>query len=160
GGGLRNDGTMTLTNCTISNNSSSFGSGGGLDNAGIVTLTNCTITANRARDYQQFINGVYNFHLGGGIYNSGTATLTNTIVAANPTGGDVTSAMNYITHVMGDGNLSASSSHNLIGGNPLLAPLGVYTSTQNYATPTCPLLPGSPAIDAGISGAGIPAADQ
>ncbi len=71
------------------------------------------------------------------------ATLTNTIVAGN-TGGDVSRP------------LAAASTHNLIGGNPLLAPL------SNYGGPTQTMLPllGSPAINAGVSGAGIPTTDQ
>ena len=45
-----------------------------------------------------------------------------------------------------------AAANNLIGGNPLLAPLGNYGGP----TQTMALLPGSPAIDAGTSGAGIP----
>ncbi len=44
----------------------------------------------------------------------------------------------------------------MTGGNLLLGPLGNYGGQ----TQTMPLLPGSPAIDAGISGAGIPTTDQ
>src|SRR6516165_8962523 len=45
GSGLFNDGDVTLTNCTVSNNSALYG--GGLYNiAGLVTLTNCTVSGN------------------------------------------------------------------------------------------------------------------
>ncbi len=141
GGGLFNDGTLTLTNCTVSGNTASgatitggsdntaFGGyGGGLGNFGTLTLTNCTVSGNTASGQ------------GGGLEtSSGTATLINTIVAGQSAGGDV------------DGSLAAASTHNLIGGNPLLAPLGNYGGP----TQTMALLPGSPAIGAG-SMASIP----
>jgi hypothetical protein len=143
GGGLVNGGTATLNNCTLSGNSTyndgQFGEarGGGLVNGGTATLNNCTVSR----------NGTYTSLDGygyvGGLDNSGTATLTNTIVASN-FGGDL------------DGSLTAASTHNLIGGDPLLAPLGDYGG----AGQTMPLLPGSPAIDAGTSGPGIPVTDQ
>src|SRR5262249_49059266 len=49
GGGLRNVGTATLINCTVSGNSAS--SGGGLvinSPTGTTTLTNCTVSGNSA----------------------------------------------------------------------------------------------------------------
>ena len=48
GGGLYNDGTVTVNNCTISGNSAG-GRGGGLFNynSGTATLTDCTIAATR-----------------------------------------------------------------------------------------------------------------
>jgi CSLREA domain-containing protein len=121
--------TATLTNCTVSGNSVGY-SGGGLFDYGTATLTNCTVSGNQAYE-------------GGGVYNFGTARLINTIVARN-WGGDL------------EGSLAAASSNNLIGGDPLLAPLGNYGG----AGQTMPLLPGSPAIDAGTSGADIPTTDQ
>src|SRR5262249_4827156 len=131
GGGVQTLGTLALPNCTVSGNSAT--SGGGLRNTGTLWLINCTVSGNSAaRDG------------GGGIYNYGTATLLNTIVAGNPAGGDLVGA------------LTPASSHNLIGGNPLLAPLGNY----RRSTHTNPLLPGSPAIDAGVSGGFVPTTDQ
>jgi hypothetical protein len=46
--------------------------------------------------------------------------------------------------------------HNLIGGNPMLAPLGDYGGP----TRTMPPLAGSPAIGKGTTGSGIPTTDQ
>jgi trimeric autotransporter adhesin len=99
--------------------------------SGTVTLTNCTVSGNTGT-------------AGGSVYiEGGTATLTNTIVAGN-TGGDV------------NGGVAPTITNCLIGSNPLLTPLGDYGGpTQNMA-----LLPGSPAINAGTSGAGIPTTDQ
>ena len=71
GGGINNDGTLTVTNCTIANNSAAFG--GGIYNDGILTVTGSTIESNSATEF------------GGGIDNAdgGTVTLTSTTVAKN-----------------------------------------------------------------------------
>jgi parallel beta-helix repeat protein len=134
GGGLASffRGAVSLTNCTVSGNSAnSYGGGLYIFGPGTVVLTNCTVSGNSAPTYE-----------GGGLYNQGgTFALTNTIVAGNPAGGDVVGPI--------------SGSDNLIGGNPLLAPLGDYGGP----TQTMPLLPGSPAIGAGAT-VGAPATDQ
>jgi parallel beta-helix repeat protein len=96
GGGLLNNGSTTLTNCTVTGNSARFG--GGVYNTGTVTLNNCTVSGNSS---QQSGGGLYNrngstlaltnctvsgnsSHLsGGGLYNNGTATLTNCTVSGN-----------------------------------------------------------------------------
>jgi hypothetical protein len=157
GGGLMNLGTATVTNCTISDNAARYG-GGGVENdvsTATATLTNCTVTGNSAGNQG---GGIYNglsatltltnctvsgnkATSGGGLDNSATATLTNTIVAGNLAGGDVGGPI--------------SGNNNLIGGNPLLAPLGNYGGP----TQTMPLLPGSPAIGTGTS-TGAPTTDQ
>ena len=134
GGGLYNgfSGTMALTNCTVSANGAG-GRGGGLDDISTysLTLTNCTVTGNAASD-------------GGGLANlGGPTTLTNTIVAGQESGGDIAGGF-------------SDAGGNLIGGDPLLAPLGEYGGP----TPTMPLLPDSPAIGKGASGPGIPTTDQ
>ena len=134
GGGVYNgfSGTMALINCTISaNGAGSRGGGLGDISSYSLTLTNCTVTGNAASD-------------GGGLSNpSGPTSLTNTIVAGQEPGGDIFGSF-------------SDSGGNLIGGDPLLAPLGDYGGP----TPTMPLLPGSPAIGKGTSGPGIPTTDQ
>ena len=153
GGGMFNSGTATLTDVTVSGNSAV--DGGGLFSDGPSTLTNVTVSGNSA---SQNGGGIYNYMskmsltnvtvsgnsaiTGGGLRNyHGTTSLTNTIVAGNTVGGDIVG--------------SYSGTHNLVGGNPMLAPLG------DYGGPTfsMPPLPGSPAINAGIS-SGTPATDQ
>ena len=141
GGGLCNDGTLELTSCTIARNNVVNTTGGGINNQGTATLTNCTISGNSAgggggmyiTNTTTLINCTVSGNsgqLGGGlgIY-SGKTTLTNTIVAGN-SGVDIW------------GSLDPASAHNLIGGNPLLAPLGDYGGP----TQTRALLPGSPAL--------------
>ena len=121
GGGIYNSGTATVTvsDSTFTGNSA-HEAGGGFDNSGTATVSDSTFTSNSTL-----------YGNGGGIWNYGTATLYNTIVAGQTGGGDVSG--------------SYSGSNNLIGGNPLLAPLGDYGGP----TQTMALLPGSPAIDAG-----------
>jgi hypothetical protein len=134
-------GTLTLTNCTISGNYAASdqggASGGGLSNGGTAILTNCTISGN----------------IGGGLANGGTATLANTIIAAND-GLDVSGAVtskgnNLIGETDGSSGWVSSdlTGTNAQPLNALLAPLGDYGGR----TQTMSLLPGSPAIDAGIN---------
>jgi fibronectin-binding autotransporter adhesin len=154
GGAWNGGGTLAFINCTLSGNSAG-GSGGGLENGisdppvfatsrattaggtrgvsddqSMTSLTNCTVSGNTAYD------------TGGGVANYGALSLTNTIVAGN-NGGDV-----------GGGGLQTGS-HNLIGGNPLLAAPGDYGGPAA----TMALLPGSPAIGGGTS-EGAPNFDQ
>ena len=148
-------GSNTLTNCTISGNSAG-GSGGGIYNfKGYEFLTNCTVSGNTA------------LNSGAGIYVASgySTTLTNTIVAGNTVGGtaDDIQGTGYLTgsHNLigtgGSGGLVNEVDGNLVGVvNPGLAPLGNYGGT----TETMALLPGSPAIDAGTSGSGVPTTDQ
>jgi len=133
GAGLFNQGTATLTNVTVSGNSASAHGGGLVNSAGTATLTNVTVSGNSASES------------GGGLFNHATATLTNTIVAGNSAPDDPDIGGGY------------SGSHDLVGGDPELAPLGDYGGP----TQTMALLAGSPAIDAGDSTApGLPTTDQ
>ena len=77
GGGIRNSGTLTLTNSTVSGNSSTD-IGGGIYNVSgkSLTITNCTISGNSA----QFT--------GGGIFNeaNGNVSISNTTITGNTAG--------------------------------------------------------------------------
>jgi hypothetical protein len=143
GGGIFADGVSAMTNSTLTANSAE--EGGGIFVDGGATVTNCTIAANSAAAYG-----------GGGLwsYFTNSVTVINTIVADNSAGGS-TYGVN-----LGGSSLTSASTNDLdsygVGVNPLLAPL------RNYGGPTetMALLPGSPAIDAGTNGTGIPATDQ
>jgi predicted outer membrane repeat protein len=80
GGGIVNVGTLTLTNCAVSGNQTTLGSGtevgGGIINGGTLTLTNCTVSGNATRGW------------GGGIFNQGPLTLIRTTVSDNSSGRD------------------------------------------------------------------------
>jgi CSLREA domain-containing protein len=140
GGGIINYGTLTVTDSTLSGNWSPS-EGGGICNFGAVTVSDSTIAGN----WSTYGNG-------GGIHNHdiGTVTLSNTIVAGNMGSGapsDILGTVsanysligNYDGIVDGDGNIL------ILNEDPLLGTLGYYGGP----TQTIPLLPGSPAIDAG-----------
>jgi hypothetical protein len=97
GGGICNeDGTLTLTNSTVSGNSAASWGGGIYSEDGALTLTNSTVSGNSA-DWGG--GGIYNYGAlaltdstvsgnsadrGGGIYNEdGTLTLTNSTISGN-----------------------------------------------------------------------------
>jgi fibronectin-binding autotransporter adhesin len=150
GGGLYNRATAILINCTVSGNDAT--SGGGLYTGtissltgGTTTLINCTISGNHATGGGGLGSAPSYFNPNtGNYYPGGKVILTNTILAGN-------SATAYSDV---EGRITAGP-NNLVGGVPLLAPLGYYGGP----TQTMPLLPGSPAIGAGTS-SGAPATDQ
>jgi hypothetical protein len=147
--------TALISNSTFANNTSG-GLGGALSNLGTMTLTNVTIAGNTGST-------------GGGIATgNNNATLTNTIVA-NSTGGALspTPGFNGTNNLVDDaavtaGGFTDGTNGNIVGHPALLGTLGNYGGT----TQTIPLLPGSPALDAGAAvGAGpaaspVPATDQ
>jgi hypothetical protein len=75
-GGILNDGVLTLTNSAVSGNSAGE-EGGGIYNDGVLTLTDSTVSNNFAAGYY-----------GGGIANYGELTLTNSTVSRNEAGSD------------------------------------------------------------------------
>jgi uncharacterized repeat protein (TIGR01451 family)/CSLREA domain-containing protein len=176
GGGVNNSGTMTIRRSTIDHNQAR--SGGGVDNLGfILAMTNDTLSDNSVTDN------------GGGLHNRATASLTNVTLHGNTASGadsggnifnDGDSAqltlVNTIVANAGDGGNCVNSEgilnslgHNLestdtcgfgatgdiTDADPFLGPL----QDNGGATRTQALLPGSPAIDAGDSGA-CPGSDQ
>ena len=68
GGGIHNNGTLTILNSIISDNAAE--SGGGIYNNGTLTILNSIISDNPAE-------------FGGGIYNNGTLTILNSIISGN-----------------------------------------------------------------------------
>ena len=74
GGGIMNLGTLTISNSTISNNSTVIDDGGGIANVGTLTVTRCQIIGNEANNS------------GGGIdtRNAGASTtISDSTIAAN-----------------------------------------------------------------------------
>lgn len=80
GGGIFNQGTLALANCTLTSDSAVGGAsagsgvGGGIANAGSLTLTNCTLSHNTATG---------SGGQGGAIVNAGTLTITGGTLANN-----------------------------------------------------------------------------
>lgn len=103
GGGIYNLGTLTVTNTTVSGNSSDdsvaavSGLGGGIYNAGTLTINHTTISANTVTRFR-----IGAFPYGGGVYNTGTLTVINSTITANqassywpasvPSGGGIANA--------------------------------------------------------------------
>jgi len=85
GGGIFNDGTLTLSDCTLSGNTSSSSHediknfGGAILNNGTLTINNSTLSGNSATGF-----GDYSHGRGGGVYNNaGTLTITNSTLSGN-----------------------------------------------------------------------------
>jgi RHS repeat-associated protein/CSLREA domain-containing protein len=166
GGGFLNDSSaVTLTNVTISGNSS-VDSGGGIrvTNTGTTNLLNVTITNNTADSDSN------NTGEGGGIfYSAGTVTFKNTIIAGNIDAStttirpDCSGTIQSLGHnLIGDktGCTVTATTGDLFGAsgssiNPQLGPL----QNNGGNTMTHALLSGSPAIDSGDS-SGCPIIDQ
>jgi fibronectin-binding autotransporter adhesin len=130
-----NDGTVAISDCTISGNTAS-GNGGGLNNSGTATLSYCTISGNTASG---FGGGVYSRngtitnltdctisgntagHGGGLLINDGTATLKYCTIADNVATSKGGGLDNYGgTAILEDctisGNSAASSAGGIIAG--------------------------------------------
>ena len=80
GGGVFNDGYVTLTNDTITNNDAS-GAGGGLYNSGTAIMMEDTISGNS--DGSAYDPALPQSGGGGGIFNAGTLELTQSTVSGN-----------------------------------------------------------------------------
>jgi hypothetical protein len=110
-GGIENDSVLTMTGCTLSGNTST-GPGGALVSFGTSnTLTNCTISGNQASSH------------GGGFYMSaGNLNLTNCTVASNQStggtgGGIYVGGTALLKNTIVSQNTASSSAN--IGGNNL-----------------------------------------
>ena len=104
GGGINNQGTLTLTDSTVSGNTA--GHGGGIWSKGTLTLTDSTVSGNTA-------TGTYS-QGGGGIWHEGTLTLTNSTVSGNT--GD------YGGGIVNGGTLTLI--HSTVSGNTAKIPGG------------------------------------
>lgn len=139
GGGILNNGTLTVSGCTISGNSAQ-GNGGGVANFGTMTLINSTVSGNT----NSAGGGLQALPVdGGGIFNSGTLTITNSTIAGNsvstyPTGTGIANLEAAGGGIFNEGTLTMTNS--VVAGN----------------SATASLLPGSdPASSAVAIGAGI-----
>jgi hypothetical protein len=84
GGGIRNEGSLTIIGSTITQNKSvvradfSFASGGGISNTGSLSVDFGTISNNIAESY-----GSYADSRGGGVDSSGPLTITSSTISGN-----------------------------------------------------------------------------
>ena len=73
GGAILNEGTLSLSQCTLSGNAAANGDGGAISQTlGTLTMTNCTLTGNSAADAGAILNSV-----------NSTATLTHCTLTLN-----------------------------------------------------------------------------
>jgi uncharacterized repeat protein (TIGR01451 family) len=154
GGGIFFQGTLNFSNSTLHGNRAGNGAGIVMFNGSkAMTIATATITGNKSFDPNA---------LGGGILVlQGNATIYNSIIAENgfdpgiPSDGpDIKGTVNsFGFNLIGNGDgatITGTTTGNLVGTsanpiNPLLDVLGNYGGN----TLTRPLLPGSPALDAG-----------
>ncbi|HWS87865.1 MAG TPA: choice-of-anchor Q domain-containing protein [Pyrinomonadaceae bacterium] len=98
GGGVLNEGTLTLDGCSVSNNQSVSGSGGGIHSSGVeLRIFNSTVSGNTAsvngggvnsfgtlRIYNSTISGnTAQTNFGGGIHSTASAEITANTIAHN-----------------------------------------------------------------------------
>jgi len=147
GGGIHNEGSgssLSLTNVTVSGNSTS-GQGGGIYDKRIATVVHSTIASNSAAS-------------GGGIYSTspGTLFIQNSILAINTGGNSNATLTGSLGHNLSD-NISSGLTHptDTIVADVRLGALGNYGG----ATKTIAILSGSAAIDAGAA-TGVSQFDQ
>jgi hypothetical protein len=136
GGGIRNDGTLTLTACTIDKNHavSPGAAGGGIVNLGLLILNASTVSGNTSLGAG---GGIYNAatctltvngsaitggqsNLGGGLFNAGTATfdsasrVTGNIAFASGGGGGIDSSDDGSTVTLNGADVSGNSPNNCV----------------------------------------------
>jgi len=103
GGGIETEGALTIANSTFSDNSATYGGGGIYNYSGPLTVTNSTISSNSASSW------------GGGILNdNGTLTVTNSTISVNSSvyGGGIGNSSQgtcFVTNITISGNSAASN---------------------------------------------------
>ena len=121
GGGIFNNGTLTVANCVITNNSAVF-DGGGIANDGSLTLTSSVVSSNTAASGAGIendptasleisgstITGNAAGFQGGGLDNAGTATVTGSIV--NNNSASAGGGINSDSFAAGEGTLTITNS--------------------------------------------------
>ena len=169
GGGILNDGTLTVNNCTIAGNSGigTGNEGGGITNFGTLTVSSSTFSGNSGSQGGGIFNGQTNALTvvnstfsgnsvttkGGGIYNypGGTLTVTNSTISANSAGEDgggveTNGTTTTITNSIVAGNTAAADDDvdgtYTDGGGNLVGTAGINLAPlANYGGPTQTMLP-------------------
>ena len=118
GGGIYNNGTLTVTNCTFSGNLSGA-NGGGIRNNGTLKVTNSTFSDNLSD------NG------GGGIYTNGALTVTNSTFSDNNAlvGGGIENEGGTVT--VANSTFSSNVANNIPGGGGILSEDGTLAVTNS-----------------------------
>ncbi len=107
GGGIYNNGTLTIISCSVSGNSAispAAASGGGIYNSAILTIINSSISGNSAITSTGVVPPSY----GGGIYNSGVLAVSNSTLSGN-------TSLSNGAGIYNSGSLTVTSS--MLSGN-------------------------------------------
>ncbi len=147
GGVQSGSGTLTLANCTVANNS-----GTGVDNGGVMTVTDSTVTGNSTGTQPAggMINSGTLTLLSTIVAGNTLSTGAVADIASPQSGAALSGSYNFIGDGDNEVGLTNGNSGNQIGTqakplDPMLSPLGDYGGP----TQTMTLLPGSQAIDNG-----------
>ena len=133
GGGIWNEGTLMLTDCTVSRNRANLGTepvetvGGGGIFGGPLTLVRSTVSENRTTGL-----GDADDEGGGGIY--GSATLIDSTVSGNTTRGNGGGIFSHGTVVLINSTVSANEAGGMGGGIEVRAELIMTNSTVSGNT--------------------------
>jgi hypothetical protein len=123
GGGIRNLGSLTLNNMTVTSNvTTQAGSiGGGIMNQGVLSINNSTISSNTA------------IQNGGGIYHSGTSlTITNSTFSSNSATNSGGGIFSYFPLTINNSTFSDNDAANAGGGIMNGGTLTVNNSTFSH----------------------------
>ena len=140
-GGINNNGTLTLTDSTVSGNTATgpYAYGGGVTNyEGTLTLINSTVSGNSAAR-------------GGGImnYSNGTLTLTDSTVSGNTaTSGGGINTSGTVTLTLINSTVSGNSS---AGGGGIRNLLGTVTLTNTLVDDDCQVSEGPSIVSLGYN---------
>ncbi|HEX3144537.1 MAG TPA: Calx-beta domain-containing protein, partial [Pyrinomonadaceae bacterium] len=117
GAGIFNQGTLTLTACAVTGNTTPR-SGGGVRNTGTMTVTGCTISGNNADS------------AGSGVSNIGTLTIINSTISSNVTDGlsnsspgvatlvNDTFSGNTVRGISNNGGATVNIGNTIVGNTP------------------------------------------
>ena len=149
GGGIHNQGALTLENVTISGNSSGIGAGILTTGTDTTDILNSTISS----------NSVPSGTSSGGLVAYNSVTIKNSIVSGNDNDECLNHSGSAITsngyNISSDNTCGFSGTGDQVNTDPLLGAL----ADNGGFTKTHLLTPGSPAIDTGTN-TGCPATDQ
>ena len=130
GGAIDAEGTLTMTDCTVTDNRTEYGNGGGIYAAGALTMTSYTVSNNTVNDADSLG--------GGGIYAGSTLTMTNCTIknneATSSSGGGIYARSTLtMTNCTVAENTSKSSSSGAGSGGGIYA-AGTLTMTGGAVT--------------------------
>src|SRR4029078_3234081 len=166
--------TLTVSNCTLSNNSTDYAGGGIYNSAGNLQVSNCTFSGNSANgngggiytEYDRAAARITNCTFsgnsagcGGGMYCQGDTTVTvgNPLFKSGASGENIYTAAHFVSAGHNLSNDAAGGDNGVAPGGLLTQPGDIRNTNPQIApladnggpTKTMALLPNSPAINAG-----------